>query len=232
MAKKARAGSSTRTVRRRASASGAGTRFRNGRERFGDLDRRSSNTVRRDMDAGLVRSAARFDLRAIGIRCPDIAGRTHRDNPTRRAWWRMNAKTGEMKWYYSSRRTTHTTGIRAADAASSTTCGRGNRASSCMHGECATACSYVLDRTSGGSASHRELSTKVTGTRDVHRDGKADCRPGSIATKEWIAACPAGAAVVRTSRRSRTTRRQAVLARASAIAAASTPRTPIRWRHR
>ena len=60
-----------------------------------------------------------------------------------------------------------------------------------MHGD-RNGMFYVLDRTNGEVLLADNLSTKVTWVKDSRRDGKPIVDPGSIATKEGIAACPGG----------------------------------------
>ncbi len=60
-----------------------------------------------------------------------------------------------------------------------------------MHGD-RNGMFYVLDRTNGEVLRTANLSTKVTWHKGFTADGKPIVDPGSIATKEGIAACPAG----------------------------------------
>ena len=60
-----------------------------------------------------------------------------------------------------------------------------------MHGD-RNGMFYVLDRTNGEVLRTANLSTKVTWHKGFTPDGKPIVDPGSIATKEGIAACPGG----------------------------------------
>ena len=51
---------------------------------------------------------------------------------------------------------------------------------------------YVLDRTNGQVLKTGNLSSKVTWVKGFAADGKPIVDPGSIATREGIAACPGG----------------------------------------
>jgi alcohol dehydrogenase (cytochrome c) len=129
---------------------------------------------------------------AIGNPCPDIAGEERiGDNLYTSSVVALGAKTGEMKWYYQF--TPHDT--HDWDAVQPMLLvdemWRGKPRKLLMHGD-RNGMFYVLDRTSGEVLLTANLSTKVTWHKGFTTDGKPIVRPGSIATKEGIAACPGG----------------------------------------
>ena len=128
---------------------------------------------------------------AIGNPCPDIAGEERiGDNLYTSSVVALAAKTGEMKWYYQF--TPHDT--HDWDAVQPMSRGRdvgGKPRKLLMHGD-RNGMFYVLDRTNGQVLRTANLSTKVTWHKGFTADGKPIVDPGSIATKEGIAACPAG----------------------------------------
>ena len=129
---------------------------------------------------------------AIGNPCPDIAGEERiGDNLYTSSVVALAAKTGEMKWYYQF--TPHDT--HDWDAVQPMLLvdeiWRGRPRKLLMHGD-RNGVFYVLDRTNGEVLLTSNLSTKVTWHKGFTRDGKPIVDPGSIATKEGIAACPAG----------------------------------------
>jgi alcohol dehydrogenase (cytochrome c) len=129
---------------------------------------------------------------AIGNPCPDIAGEERiGDNLYTSSVVALNAKTGEMKWYYQF--TPHDT--HDWDAVQPMLLvdepWQGKPRKLLMHGD-RNGMFYVLDRTNGEVLRTANLSTKVTWHKGFTPDGKPIVDPGSIATKEGIATCPAG----------------------------------------
>ena len=129
---------------------------------------------------------------AIGNPCPDIAGEERiGDNLYTSSVVALSAKTGEMKWYYQF--TPHDT--HDWDAVQPMLLvdelWRGKPRKLLMHGD-RNGMFYVLDRTNGEVLLTANLSTKVTWHKGFTSDGKPIVDPGSIATKEGIAACPGG----------------------------------------
>ncbi|MEO5739807.1 MAG: PQQ-binding-like beta-propeller repeat protein [Vicinamibacterales bacterium] len=129
---------------------------------------------------------------AIGNPCPDIAGEERiGDNLYTSSVVALNAKTGEMKWYYQF--TPHDT--HDWDAVQPMLLvdemWQGKPRKLLMHGD-RNGMFYVLDRTSGEVLRTANLSTKVTWHKGFMPNGKPIVDPGSIATKDGIAACPAG----------------------------------------
>ncbi len=129
---------------------------------------------------------------AIGNPCPDIAGEERiGDNLYTSSVVALAAKTGEMKWYYQF--TPHDT--HDWDAVQPMLLvdemWEEKPRKLLMHGD-RNGMFYVLDRTNGEVLRTANLSTKVTWHRGFTTDGKPIVDPGSIATKEGIAACPAG----------------------------------------
>jgi len=129
---------------------------------------------------------------AIGNPCPDIAGEERiGDNLYTSSVVALAAKTGEMKWYYQF--TPHDT--HDWDAVQPMLLvdemWQGKPRKLLMHGD-RNGMFYVLDRTTGEVLRTANLSTKVTWHKGFTPDGKPIVDPGSIATKEGIAACPAG----------------------------------------
>ena len=129
---------------------------------------------------------------AIGNPCPDIAGEERiGDNLYTSSVVALAAKTGEMKWYYQF--TPHDThdwdAVQPMLLVDETW--RGKPRKLLMHGD-RNGMFYVLDRTNGEVLLTANLSTKVTWHKGFTSDGKPIVDPGSIATKEGMAACPAG----------------------------------------
>jgi alcohol dehydrogenase (cytochrome c) len=129
---------------------------------------------------------------AIGNPCPDIAGEERiGDNLYTSSVVALTAKTGEMKWYYQF--TPHDT--HDWDAVQPMLLvdevWQGQPRKLLMHGD-RNGMFYVLDRTNGEVLRTANLSTKVTWHKGFTADGKPIVDVGSIATKEGIAACPAG----------------------------------------
>ena len=54
---------------------------------------------------------------------------------------------------------------------------------------------YVLDRTTGEFLLADKLSTKVTWVKGFTKEGKPIVDPGSIASKDGVAACPGGGVI-------------------------------------
>ena len=129
---------------------------------------------------------------AIGNPCPDIAGEERiGDNLYTSSVVALAAKTGEMKWYYQF--TPHDThdwdAVQPMLLVDEVWDGKPRKL--LMHGD-RNGMFYVLDRTNGEVLRTANLSTKVTWHKGFTPDGKPIVDPGSIATKEGIAACPAG----------------------------------------
>ena len=129
---------------------------------------------------------------AIGNPCPDIAGEERiGDNLYTSSVVALSAKTGEMKWYYQF--TPHDThdwdAVQPMLLVDEVWNGKPRKL--LMHGD-RNGMFYVLDRTNGEVLRTANLSTKVTWHKGFTPDGKPIVDPGSIATKEGIAACPAG----------------------------------------
>jgi len=129
---------------------------------------------------------------AIGNPCPDIAGEERiGDNLYTSSVVALAAKTGELKWYYQF--TPHDThdwdAVQPMLLVDEVWKGRPRKL--LMHGD-RNGMFYVLDRTNGEVLLTANLSTKVTWHKGFTSDGKPVVDPGSIATKEGIAACPAG----------------------------------------
>ena len=129
---------------------------------------------------------------AIGNPCPDIAGEERiGDNLYTSSVVALSAKTGEMKWYYQF--TPHDThdwdAVQPMLLVDEVWQGKPRKL--LMHGD-RNGMFYVLDRISGEVLRTANLSTKVTWHKGFTADGKPIVDPGSIATKEGIAACPAG----------------------------------------
>ena len=144
------------------------------------------------MDAGLYDPQLDLIYWAIGNPCPDIAGEERiGDNLYTSSVVALAAKTGEMKWYYQF--TPHDT--HDWDAVQPMLLvdemWQGKPRKLLMHGD-RNGMFYVLDRTNGEFLRTANLSTKVTWHKGFTADGKPIVDPGSIATKEGIAACPAG----------------------------------------
>lgn len=129
---------------------------------------------------------------AIGNPCPDIAGEERiGDNLYTSSVVALSAKTGEMKWYYQF--TPHDThdwdAVQPMLLVDDVWQGRLRKL--LLHGD-RNGMFYVLDRTNGEVLRTANLSTKVTWHKGFTPDGKPIVDPASIATKEGIAACPAG----------------------------------------
>jgi alcohol dehydrogenase (cytochrome c) len=129
---------------------------------------------------------------AIGNPCPDIAGEERiGDNLYTSSVVALSAKTGELKWYYQF--TPHDThdwdAVQPMLLVDEVWQGRPRKL--LMHGD-RNGMFYVLDRTNGDVLLTANLSTKVTWHKGFTRDGKPIVDPGSIATKDGIAACPGG----------------------------------------
>ena len=129
---------------------------------------------------------------AIGNPCPDIAGEERiGDNLYTSSVVALAAKTGEMKWYYQF--TPHDThdwdAVQPMLLVDEVWNGKPRKL--LMHGD-RNGMFYVLDRTNGEVLRTANLSTKVTWHKGFTPDGKPIVDPGSIATKDGIAACPGG----------------------------------------
>jgi alcohol dehydrogenase (cytochrome c) len=129
---------------------------------------------------------------AIGNPCPDFAGEERLgDNLYTSSVVALAAKTGEMKWYYQF--TPHDThdwdAVQPMVLADEIWEGKPRRL--LFHGD-RNGIFYVLDRTNGQVLRTGNLSTKVTWVKGFTPDGKPIVDPGSISTREGIAACPGG----------------------------------------
>jgi alcohol dehydrogenase (cytochrome c) len=129
---------------------------------------------------------------AIGNPCPDIAGEERMgDNLYTSSVVALAAKTGELKWYYQF--TPHDThdwdAVQPMLLVDETWQGKPRKL--LMHGD-RNGMFYVLDRTNGQVLQTGNLSTKVTWLKGFDKDGKPIVDPGSIATKDGVAACPGG----------------------------------------
>jgi len=129
---------------------------------------------------------------AIGNPCPDNAGEERiGDNLYTSSVVALAAKTGELKWYYQF--TPHDThdwdAVQPMLLVDENWQGRPRKL--LMHGD-RNGMFYVLDRTNGQVLQTGNLSTKVTWLKGFDKSGKPIVDPGSIATKEGIAACPGG----------------------------------------
>ena len=135
---------------------------------------------------------ARLIYWAIGNPCPDFAGEERLgDNLYTSSVVALDAKTGGMKWYYQF--TPHDThdwdAVQPMVLADEMWEGKPRKL--LFHGD-RNGIFYVLDRTNGQVLRTGNLSTKVTWVKGFTPDGKPIVDPGSMATKEGIAACPGG----------------------------------------
>jgi alcohol dehydrogenase (cytochrome c) len=129
---------------------------------------------------------------AIGNPCPDFAGEERiGDNLYTSSVVALAAKTGELKWYYQF--TPHDThdwdAVQPMVLADEVWEGKPRKL--LFHGD-RNGIFYVLDRTNGQVLRTGNLSTKVTWVNGFTPDGKPIVDPGSVSTKEGIAACPGG----------------------------------------
>jgi alcohol dehydrogenase (cytochrome c) len=129
---------------------------------------------------------------AIGNPCPDFAGEERLgDNLYTSSVVALAAKTGELKWYYQF--TPHDThdwdAVQPMVLADEVWEGKPRKL--LFHGD-RNGIFYVLDRTNGQVLRTGNLATKVTWVKGFTPDGKPIVDPGSIATREGIAACPGG----------------------------------------
>jgi alcohol dehydrogenase (cytochrome c) len=152
---------------------------------------------------------------AIGNPCPDFAGEERiGDNLYTSSVVALEATTGRLKWYYQF--TPHDTHdwdavqpMVLADAVwpaptlrqaqgrpepsrgASAVEGEGKPRKLLFHAD-RNGIFYVLDRTNGQVLKTGNLASKVTWVKGFTADGKPIVDPGSIATREGIAACPGG----------------------------------------
>jgi alcohol dehydrogenase (cytochrome c) len=129
---------------------------------------------------------------AVGNPCPDIAGEERLgDNLYTSSVVALSARTGEMKWYYQF--TPHDThdwdAVQPMILVDEVWQGRPRKL--LIHGD-RNGMLYVLDRTNGEFLLADNLSTKVTWVKGFTKEGKPLVDPGSIASKEGVAACPGG----------------------------------------
>jgi alcohol dehydrogenase (cytochrome c) len=129
---------------------------------------------------------------AVGNPCPDIAGEERLgDNLYTSSVVALSAKTGEMKWYYQF--TPHDThdwdAVQPMILVDEVWQGRPRKL--LIHGD-RNGMFYVIDRTNGEFLLADNLSTKVTWVKGFTKEGKPLVDPGSIASKEGVAACPGG----------------------------------------
>jgi alcohol dehydrogenase (cytochrome c) len=129
---------------------------------------------------------------AIGNPCPDFAGEERMgDNLYTSSVVALAAKTGELKWYYQfSPHDTHDwDAVQPLVLADEVWEGKPRKL--LFHGD-RNGIFYVLDRVNGQLLRTGNLATKVTWLKGFRPDGKPIVDPGSVATKEGIAACPGG----------------------------------------
>ena len=129
---------------------------------------------------------------AIGNPCPDFAGEERiGDNLYTSSVVALDAKTGSLKWYYQF--TPHDThdwdAVQPMVLADEMWEGKPRKL--LFHAD-RNGIFYVLDRTNGQVLKTGNLASKVTWVKGFTADGKPIVDPGSIATKEGIAACPGG----------------------------------------
>jgi alcohol dehydrogenase (cytochrome c) len=129
---------------------------------------------------------------AIGNPCPDFAGEERiGDNLYTSSVVALEAKTGRLKWYYQF--TPHDThdwdAVQPMVLADEIWEGKPRKL--LFHGD-RNGIFYVLDRTNGQVLKTGNLASKVTWVKGFASDGKPTVDPGSVATKEGIAACPGG----------------------------------------
>jgi alcohol dehydrogenase (cytochrome c) len=129
---------------------------------------------------------------AIGNPCPDFAGEERiGDNLYTSSVVALEARTGRLKWYYQF--TPHDThdwdAVQPMVLADEMWEGKPRKL--LFHGD-RNGIFYVLDRTNGQVLKTGNLSTKTTWVKGFTADGKPIVDPGSIATKDGVAACPGG----------------------------------------
>ena len=129
---------------------------------------------------------------AIGNPCPDFAGEERLgDNLYTSSVVALEAKTGRMKWYYQF--TPHDThdwdSVQPMVLADEIWEGKPRKL--LFHGD-RNGIFYVLDRTTGQLLKTGNLASKVTWVKGFAADGKPIVDPGSVATRDGIAACPGG----------------------------------------
>jgi alcohol dehydrogenase (cytochrome c) len=129
---------------------------------------------------------------AIGNPCPDFAGEERiGDNLYTSSVVALEAKTGRLKWYYQF--TPHDT--HDWDAVQPMVLvddmWEGKPRKLLFHAD-RNGIFYVLDRTNGQMLKTGNLATKVTWVKGFTADGRPIVDPGSVATRDGIAACPGG----------------------------------------
>ena len=141
----------------------------------------------------------------VGNPCPDYTGDERKgDNLYTASVVALSAKTGELKWHYQfTPHDTHdwdsTQPMLLVDEPwqgrprpSTDRSGRlepVERRKLLLHGD-RNGMFYVLDRVTGELLLGTNLSSKVTWNKGFGKDGKPIVDPGSIATREGVAACP------------------------------------------
>ena len=126
----------------------------------------------------------------VGNPCPDYTGDERKgDNLYTASVVALSAKTGQLKWHYQfTPHDTHdwdsTQPMLLVDEP-----WRGRPRKLLLHGD-RNGMFYVLDRVSGEFLLGEKLSSKVTWNKGFANDGKPIVDPGSIATREGVAACP------------------------------------------
>jgi alcohol dehydrogenase (cytochrome c) len=129
---------------------------------------------------------------AIGNPCPDFAGEERiGDNLYTSSVVALEARTGRLKWYYQF--TPHDThdwdAVQPMVLADEVWEGKPRKL--LFHAD-RNGIFYVLDRTNGEVLKTGNLASKVTWVKGFTSDGKPIVDPGSVATREGIAACPGG----------------------------------------
>ena len=129
---------------------------------------------------------------AIGNPCPDFAGEERiGDNLYTSSVVALEAKTGHLKWYYQfTPHDTHDWDAVQPMVLVDEMWERKPR-KLLFHAD-RNGIFYALDRTNGQVLKTGNLSTKVTWVKGFTPEGKPIVDPGSVATKEGIAACPGG----------------------------------------
>jgi alcohol dehydrogenase (cytochrome c) len=127
----------------------------------------------------------------VGNPCPAYAGQERMgDNLYTSSVVALSARTGELKWHYQfSPHDTHdwdaTQSMVLVDEV-----WQGQPRKLLMNGN-RNGMFYVLDRVTGQFLLADKLATKVTWHQGFTKDGKPIIDPGSVATFEGVAACPA-----------------------------------------